>query len=190
MPMKTAVVTSPHFFVEENAIIEGFFEAGLDLLHIRKPDSDPLFCERLLTLIPSRWRKRIIVHDHFYLKDEYSLKGIHLTIRNQAPPKNYNGFMTRSCNDIDELRQWSGRCGYVLMKATEENLHRAQTEGLINSNVFAKEAMNIEDIHRFRKMGFGGVVFEHTLWDKFDSFESSNYKDLINFFKELRKAAY
>lgn len=50
--MKLIVVTSPIFFVEEDKIITMLFEEGLDILHLRKPETPAMYSERLLTLIP------------------------------------------------------------------------------------------------------------------------------------------
>ena len=50
--MKVYLITTDKFFVEENIIINALFEEGLDALHLRKPFSEPVLCERLLTLIP------------------------------------------------------------------------------------------------------------------------------------------
>ena len=72
--MKLILITTPTYFVEEDKIITALFEEGLDTLHLRKPDTAPMFAERLLTLIPEQYHKRIVVHGHFYLKDEYKLK--------------------------------------------------------------------------------------------------------------------
>ena len=86
--MKLILITAPEYFIEEDQIITALFEEGLDILHLRKPDTAPMFAERLLTLIPEQYHKRIVVHGHFYLKDEYRLKGIHLNHRNPDIPEN------------------------------------------------------------------------------------------------------
>lgn len=51
--MKLIVVTAPTFFVEEDKIITALFEEGLDILHLRKPETPAMYSERLLTLIPA-----------------------------------------------------------------------------------------------------------------------------------------
>ena len=76
--MKLILITTPTYFVEEDQILTALFEEGLDILHLRKPQSSPVYAERLLTLIPEKYHKRIVVHDNFYLKEEYKLKGINL----------------------------------------------------------------------------------------------------------------
>ena len=50
--MKLIVLTDPGFFVEEDKILTTLFDEGLDILHLRKPGSEPVYCERLLSLIP------------------------------------------------------------------------------------------------------------------------------------------
>ena len=75
--MKLIVVTAPTFFVEEDKIITALFEEGLDILHLRKPETPAMYAERLLTLIPEKYHRRIVTHEHFYLKEEFDLMGIH-----------------------------------------------------------------------------------------------------------------
>ena len=41
-----------------------------------------MYSERLLTLIPEKYHRRIVTHEHFYLKEEFNLMGIHLNARN------------------------------------------------------------------------------------------------------------
>lgn len=38
-------MTQPTFFVEEDKILSSLFEEGLDILHLHKPDSSPMYAE-------------------------------------------------------------------------------------------------------------------------------------------------
>lgn len=49
--MKLIIMTKPTFFVEEDKIISALFDEGLDNLHLRKPNTEPMFSERLLSLL-------------------------------------------------------------------------------------------------------------------------------------------
>ncbi len=51
--MKLIIMTLPTYFVEEDKILTALFDEGLDMLHINKPQSEPLYAERLLTLFIS-----------------------------------------------------------------------------------------------------------------------------------------
>ena len=62
--MKLIVATSPTFFVEEDKILTALFEEGLDLLHIRKPNTQSVYLERLIRLIPKKYYNKIVLHDH------------------------------------------------------------------------------------------------------------------------------
>ena len=89
--MKLIVVTAPTFFIEEDQIITALFEEGLDILHLRKPESQISYAERLLTLIPEKHHRRIVIHEHFSLKEEFGLMGIHLNSHCPQEPQNYSG---------------------------------------------------------------------------------------------------
>ena len=107
-------MTRPEFFVEEHQILTALFDEGLDTLHLRKPNSEPVYSERLLSLIPDGYRKKIVVHDHFYLKQEYGLKGIHLNSRNTKETQNYKGHISCSCHNAQELSNCASFCDYML----------------------------------------------------------------------------
>ncbi len=185
--MKIAVATTPKFFVEENAIIHALFEEGLDYIHINKPGSEPIYCERLLTLMQPQWYSKTIVDDHFYLQNEYNLKGIHLSNRNSQIPEGYKGFITRLCN-IDEIDRWIGKCGYVILNANPTIINLAKAEHIISHKVYARGVTTIDGLQFVQDNGFGGFILEDVLWNKFDHHESSDYKDLIELFKKFRKA--
>ena len=41
--MKLILVTSPNYFVEEDKIVTALFEEGLDILHLYKNDTAPIY---------------------------------------------------------------------------------------------------------------------------------------------------
>ena len=64
-------MTKPDFFIEEDKILTALFDEGLELLHLYKPNTEPVYSERLLSLIPDSYCKKIVVHAHYYLKNEF-----------------------------------------------------------------------------------------------------------------------
>ena len=124
--MKLILLTSPDFFVEEDKILTSLFEEGLDQLHLRKPDSEPVYCERLLTLIPEEFHNRIITHDHFYLYEEFGLLGIHLTPRNSQVPQHYKGLVTCTCYDLESLPEAKQASAYVCPGRTLDSISEPQ----------------------------------------------------------------
>ena len=200
--MKLIIMTKSTFFVEEDKILTTLFEAGLDNLHLYKPGSEPIFSERLLTLLPDNYYGRITVHDHFYLKEEFNLRGIHINDTQTAPPISYRGNISRTCKRIDELKEVKKRSNYVFLKTlfdsqsnpddkaslSMDELKEASRRGLIDKRVYAMGGMNLNNISVAKDLGFGGVVICGDLWNRFDILGGLDYKELISHFEKLRKA--
>lgn len=201
--MKLILLTSPQFFVEEDKILTTLFEEGLDVLHLRKPNSEPVFCERLLTLIPQEHHKRIVVHDHFYLKEEFDLMGIHISHHNPVMPADYKGMHSRTCYTLDEVKEQKPQNDYLILKNvfdsisepryvhqfTDEQLHAAARQGIIDRHVMAQGGMALENMQQVAEYGFGGMVIRGDLWKRFNIHRGYDFKDLISHFRKLRKVA-
>ncbi|MBQ8711779.1 MAG: thiamine phosphate synthase [Prevotella sp.] len=200
--MKLIIMTKSTFFVEEDKILTTLFEAGLENLHLYKPGSEPIFSERLLTLLPEDYYGKITVHDHFYLKEEFKLKGIHLNNCQTELPIGYRGNVSRTCHGIDELKEAKKRSNYVFLKTlfdsqsnpadkstfTLDTLKEASRHGLIDKKVYAMGGMNLDNISIAKDLGFGGVVICGDLWNRFDIQGALDYKALISHFEKLNKA--
>lgn len=199
--MKLIVVTPPKFFIEEDKIITALFEEGLDLLHIRKPETSAMYCERLLTLIPKKYHKRIVTHEHFYLKEEFELMGIHLNRRNCNEPHDYSGHVSTTCRSLEELQNKKHFYDYVFVKPLFENqskvnfsnsfpaetIREMKKKKLIDHNVMAAGGITSKNILLVKELGFGGAVIMSDLWEKFDAQNDYNYLKVINYFKQLKK---
>lgn len=201
--MKLIVITTPTYFIEEDKILTALFDEGLDILHLRKPDTAPVYAERLLTLIPEKYHRRIVVHDHFYLKDEYKLKGIHLSHRNPLVPDNYTGHVSASCHTLDEVVADKKVCDYVFLSPifnsiskdgyksafTPEKIRDAAEEGIIDKKVMALGGVDEKNILRIKDFGFGGAAVLGGLWNKFNPASDYNYQPLIAYFKKIKELA-
>ncbi len=201
--MKLIVITTPTYFIEEDKILTALFDEGLDILHLRKPDTAPVYAERLLTLIPEKYHRRIVVHDHFYLKDEYKLKGIHLSHRNPLVPDNYTGHVSASCHTLDEVVADKKVCDYVFLSPifnsiskdgyksafTPEKIRDAAEKGIIDKKVMALGGVDEKNILRIKDFGFGGAAVLGGLWNKFNPASDYNYQPLIAYFKKIKELA-
>ena len=200
--MKLVVMTQPTFFVEEDKILTSLFDEGLDNLHLDKPGSAPMYCERLLTLLPDEFYGKITVHDHFYLKEEYKLRGIHIDDATTPPPQGYRGHVSRTCTRLEDLKEAKRNSDYVFLKYihdsqteagkrasfTEEELKEASRRGWIDRHVYALGGMNIDHVRMAKDLGFGGIVICGDLWNRFNIHQELDYKELIAHFEKLRKA--
>lgn len=199
--MKLVIMTKPTFFVEEDKILATLFEEGMECLHLYKPNSSPLYSERLLSLLPEEYYRKIIVHNHYYLKNEYDLGGIHIDSQTSPMPDKYKGRVTITCSTISELKAAKKKAEYVFLKGvfdscsgnhtaafTANELHIAAKQGLIDKHVYALGGICHENIKAAKNLGFGGVVVCGDLWNKFDIHNESDYKELISHFDKLKKA--
>lgn len=195
-------MTTPHFFVEEHQILTALFEEGLELLHLRKPGTEPVYSERLLSLIPEAYRDRIVVHDHFYLKSEYGLRGIHLNSRNPEVPKGYKGQVSLSCHALEEVERLKKQVDYVTLSPifnsiskldynsafSPATLREAGRRKLIDRRVAAMGGVDLDNIASLADYGFGAAVVLGAVWSRFDMHHTSDFKELINHFRKLRRA--
>lgn len=195
--MKLILMTTPDFFVEEHQILTALFDEGLDLLHLRKPGTEPVFYERLLTLIPENYRKRIVTHDHFYLKQEYKLRGIHLSRHTSEIPENYKGHVSVTCRTSVEIAANKKKCDYVLLAPvypdrgtamSDEAKLAAATRGIVDRKVVAFGGIGLDNIKQVRDMGFGGAMVLGDIWNRFNIHATADFKDLIMHFRRLKKA--
>lgn len=201
--MKLIVITTPTFFTEEDQIITALFEEGLDYLHLRKPGTEPIYAERLLTLIPEQYHKRIVVHDHFYLTEEFNLLGIHLNHRNPEIPTSYKGHISCSCHSIDDVKRRKVLCDYVFLSPIFDSISKnnyssaysgsqlmqASKTGIIDRKVIALGGIQSNNIRHVKELGFGGAAVLGDIWNRFDSFNTVSYKSIIDHFKKLKKLA-
>jgi len=148
------------------------------------------------------YHKKITVHDHFYLRDEFGLMGIHLSKRHPQAPASYNGPVTRTCYDLQSVVEQKPTCEYVLLRNifdsisenenkasfTPDELRSAARQGIIDQRVIAEGGVCLDNIEQVREWGFGGVAIRGDLWNHFDVHSQQDYKELIAHFRKLRKA--
>lgn len=201
--MKLIILTRPEFFVEEDKILSSLFDEGMDVLHICKPHSEPVYAERLLTLLPEECRNKIMVHEHYYLKEEFQLRGIHISDDSESLPPNYKGFKSTTCYNIEDLREKKKEYDYVFCAHildsisnpqkkstfTQDMVETAAKQGLIDKKTIAMGGISINDVARMRDYGFGGICILGDLWKRFQPQSTTNYKDLIHYFRDLRRTA-
>jgi thiamine-phosphate pyrophosphorylase len=189
--MKLVLMSTPNFFVEEHHILTALFDEGLEMVHLDKPNSEPVFCERLLSLLPESYRRLIVTHDHFYLQNEYELKGIHLSERNPQVPAGYKGCVSCSCDSIDSLSQAKKDRDHVLFDVTDidlSTLKDASKRKLIDKKVFATGDIDLDNVSQIADCGFGGVVLQEAIWKRFDIHNTQDFKEIINYFRKVRRA--
>lgn len=199
--MKLVIMTKPTFFVEEDKILTTLFEEGMEDLHLFKPESSPMYSERLLTLLSDNYYRKITVHDHYYLKNEYGLCKIHIDSPTEQIPKDYKGKYSRTCTELSQIKEFRKKSEYLFLKCnfqgaasgnglTLREIEEAKSKGLIDKKIYAYGGIDIDNLKIAKELGFGGVVICGDLWNRFDIHKEIDYKRLITHFEKLQKAIY
>ena len=174
------VISLPDFFDGETEQIVRLFEAGLQILHLRKPEATCEQTERLLQSLPATYLRRIVIHDHFDLALRYPLRGVHLNARNRVAPPGYRGLVSRSCHTLREVEQHQADCAYVFLSPifnsisktgynsafSIDELRQAATQGIIDDKVIALGGISVERIPLVRQIGFGGAALLGDIWQQ------------------------
>ena len=194
--MKLVIMTKSTFFVEEDKILTALFDEGMDKLHLYKPGSQLVFSERLLSLIPEGYHDKIVVHEHFRLKNEYDLAGIHLNRPTAFVPNGIKGKISRTCEDLDLLKDMKKNSNYVFLRRifscagnaekpssfSVKQLEDAADKGLIDKRVYALGGIDVDNVRMAKELGFGGVVVCSDLWKRFDIHNGTDFRDLLAHF--------
>lgn len=170
--MNLIAITKPYVEDNEVAFIRRVFESGFDILHLRKPDADIEYCRELLKELTPDERKKIVIHDYTELYYEFDLKGIHINRNVTKYLEGYQGFKTRSCHSLEEVKLYKDDFDYVFLSPifdsiskkgyksafTEEELKKASQDGIIDKKVVALGGVTFDKIPFLKDLGFGGAA--------------------------------
>ena len=190
--MKLAVSTKPTFFIEEDKIITRLFDEGLNYLFLDKEYPHPQFMERLLNLIPKKYHKRIDTGNN-RLMQEYKLAGTLFKLDSNPPMGNEKGKLVAYANNLQHLKELRktydivcfGPLGRTFYQSAELN---EIGKKVINKNTWAFGDIDEANLKCLTNYGFGGVIIDELMWSNFDSCRSTDYTELVNRFKRIKKA--
>ena len=170
--MKLIAITQPSMIEDESVFVSKLFEKGFDIVHLRKPDADIEQCRRLLRELSDEERRKIVIHDHHELMNEFNLKGLHFNKNVTVVPDDYKGFKTRSCHSFDEVMKYKNDSDFVFLSPifdsiskvgynsafTEDMLRDASVKGIIDEKVVALGGVTFEKISYLKELNFGGAA--------------------------------
>lgn len=184
--MKLIGISWPDFFAGEAETINALFEAGLPLLHLRKPGSSATDVARLVGRIRPEYRDRLTLHYLPRLAKELGLGGYHLSSGHPPAPAGWSGRLSASCHSLEEVRLAKGRgLDYVFLSPifdsvsksgyrsafTTGTIARAAAEGVVDSRVVALGGIRPENMRDVAAMGFGGAAILGSLWGAIDNLQ-------------------
>lgn len=188
--MKLIVITSPQFIGGEASYITSMLQKGIDLVHLRKPESSPRDCAKLLDAIPEKLHQRIVIHYHHCLCEDYHLGGMHISPyhMSQTLPR-YGGTISRSCHSIDEIAGFRSSYDYLFLSPIFNSiskqgyhgafsalqLQEAQQKGIIDNKVIALGGITANNLSIVKQLGFGGAALLGDVWQHAGTKKLDNY---------------
>ena len=178
--MHLIIITEPQFTDNEAAIIAQLLRWGVDLVHLRKPESSAEELAKLIEAIPTAYHNRLVLHDHFDLAAHFTLHGLHLNRRNSVLPPNHKGTVSQSCHTLDEVKACKTKCDYVFLSPvfksiskqgyasafTPKTLSEAKKQSIIDQKVVALGGITAANIDITKYYGFGGVALLVDIWSR------------------------
>ena len=170
--MKIIAITTPKASDDDASIIGHLLDRGIDIIHLRKPESRVSECRKILAALTAEQRSKIVIHDYPELYFEYSLKGIHINRNITSLPDGYCGFKSRSCHTLEEIAKYKDSYDYLLLSPifdsiskagyrsafSLEELAQASKAGIIDERVIALGGVTLEKIPLLKALNFGGVA--------------------------------
>jgi len=179
--MRLIVITSSERIEQEAEKINDLFEAGMEILHVRKSDFSKEEYIELLNEIKQKYHNRIKIHEFFELTETYNLLGIHLNARNPNYAEKRKVNISKSVHSIEELEAID-EYDYVFLSPIfdsiskkgyrsnfcDATLSKASLHGIINQKVIALGGINVQVIQVLKKYAFGGAAVLGSIWETED----------------------
>lgn len=99
------VITGEVPHCNESERLTALLETGWTFVHLRYPGLSLREVRGIIEGIPQKFHRRLKLHGHFELINEFNLGGLHLNRRCPAPPKLYSGELSRSCHTVKDIAE-------------------------------------------------------------------------------------
>jgi len=194
------VITDPQFISSEADILNALFCEGLEILHLRKPDSTLVKLIELVSKIDEQFHSRIMIHSHYELLNSFQLKGLHFTEKSKHLLGDYESVEYKkslAVHELTELKNTWNSIDYVFLSPLFPSISK---EGYSKCWDFeeVKSALSIQ--YRFQVVALGGITLDNvkkvkdlgfhdfavlgSIWEPVKS--GCSIPQIVNIFKSLK----
>ncbi|PSK87992.1 thiamine phosphate synthase [Taibaiella chishuiensis] len=189
------VITHPEPVPQEAGRINALFDAGLELLHIRKPGYNETQCRQLLQDIIPAYRNRLVLHQQHELAAAYGIRRLHFpetmryltgkVIIEQWHAKGYT--LSTSIHTLADYPSLPGQFNYALLGPFAASISKPgygvdmqqdTTAGIPKTDtaLIAVGGLHAGNITAPLAAGFDGVALLGSIWK--DEHTTDNFKQL------------
>jgi len=183
---KLILITQNKDIAEENRLLNNLFEAGLQLLHIRKPTHTIQETRTLLKSIPPIFHPKIVLHNHYELLTDFKLKGAHLPekIRKAGNINLTKNIVSTSFHALEDIKTeklifeyafFSPVFKSISKQGYEPSIESTQIKDFFKVNRNKIKSPNIalggitdKNILQLQDMGFAGAACIGYIWENTD----------------------
>lgn len=173
--MEIVVITAEATIPSEASLLNKLLGLEGIRLHIRKPGFTISEAEDLLSSIESRHYGKIIIQGHHSLYEKYSLKGIHVSLKDlhSIDRKDFR-FISTSVHSIAEFNSLDG-IESAYLSPVFDSFSKPGYKGSISSEILASRenyrtsliglgGVSVENLGDLNSMGFDGAGFLGSIW--------------------------
>lgn len=183
------VLTSELEIPNEAMLLNQLFEAGLEVLHLRKPFKNYEEHMAYLNLINKEYHHRIVVHHFHELVNSFHVKGIHFQEQKRKEVlengnRYFNGLkmlgktISSSFHELEELENCDFEFDYHLLSPVFTSISKKGYKGRgfgvnhMDKTIIGMGGINAETITETVKLGYKGVAVLGGIWNAEDPLKS------------------
>ena len=192
------VISYPAAVVDETNIINGLFNEGLEILHLRKPGVAVNEIIELIKKIKPQYYHQIALHQHHEMAGDFGINRLHFTEakRNEMSEEELtalkaNTILSTSIHQTEAYNTLSSSFEYTFFGTVFNSISKQGYTSALNDDfifpvkknhpkVIAIGGIDATNIQKVRDMKFDGIAALGAIWQKPD--------ESIQQFKALQKA--
>jgi thiamine-phosphate pyrophosphorylase len=205
--MKLVIITPSTNVPDETSLVTKMFEAGLTILHLRKPRFSTNQMKEYISDIPDHFHNRIVIHSHHTVALKFKLKGVHFSSTHLNKKKLKYWFIRQriklSFGKISKSRSYSRlqqvynkeqyKFDYFLIGTMFHNLTGKYYSGFYEDGVvaaiknadkkfIARGGTGLNEIKKCADLGFYGIGMNSYIWNSDLPYE--NFKKVLQTYKD------
>lgn len=161
------VITPEEMVQNETEIINGLFQEGLDLLHIRKPFITQDKMTDFINQIDSEFQSQLVLHSHYELAKEFTISRLHFreTDRQNEMYKSFSkNIISTSVHDIETFNELNEEWEYSFISPVFPSISK---KGYGENSTILNDIKNRNNLN-VKLIALGGID-KNNIKEVFDS---------------------
>ena len=155
------LITEPDFIPDEEKFINAFFNEGLEILHLRKPEATALQMHELISKIDEKFHSRIMIHSHYELFETFKIRGVHFTENSKGQIRSYEKVQCKkslAVHELSDLKDIDNSINYVFLSPLFSSVSKA---GYSKQWNFESIKAELSEYRNFKVMALGGITLDN-----------------------------